>query len=145
MENLLCVLCTAEYRKTVLLSCLHSYHKRCFKKWIKKRKFCPLCRYQRGFFNKQTIYFFFFQGRSAATKGERLDDFNIFYLRKFFFIPMIVYHTKHSCFVTTIFVWTFWIIQSFEVCSYYLYIKISWATFMKAVFLTITSYIRTSI
>jgi hypothetical protein len=43
-ETNLCTIClTAEQRTVVELGCGHAYHRRCAKRWLRKRLTCPLC------------------------------------------------------------------------------------------------------
>lgn len=43
-EEFLCVICQELFVKAHSLSCSHSYCKQCITDWMKKNKFCPMCR-----------------------------------------------------------------------------------------------------
>lgn len=43
-----CIICLEKYNindKIVRLNCNHVYHKNCIKLWFKKKKTCPICRF----------------------------------------------------------------------------------------------------
>ena len=44
-----CTICITEFEigdKKSTLPCLHSFHSNCFEKWIKKKKYCPICKFK---------------------------------------------------------------------------------------------------
>ena len=44
-----CTICITDFEigdKKSTLPCLHSFHSNCIEKWIKKKKYCPICKFQ---------------------------------------------------------------------------------------------------
>ena len=44
-----CTICLTDFEigdKKSTLPCLHSFHSNCIEKWIKKKKYCPICKFQ---------------------------------------------------------------------------------------------------
>ena len=42
-----CMICLDEFKngqKSIILPCIHIFHSECIKNWMKREKFCPLCK-----------------------------------------------------------------------------------------------------
>ena len=47
--NKSCMICLEEFKskeKVVALPCLHLFHKKCIKKWMERKKECPVCKFE---------------------------------------------------------------------------------------------------
>jgi len=48
-DNNKCTICLSDFEigdKNSILPCLHNFHSYCIEKWIKSKKFCPICKFQ---------------------------------------------------------------------------------------------------
>ena len=48
-SNKSCVICLEEFHsreKVTALPCFHYFHTNCIKKWIQKKTFCPVCKFE---------------------------------------------------------------------------------------------------
>ena len=46
-DNKRCVICYEDFKdndESIFLPCFHVFHKKCIKKWLKYKDFCPLCK-----------------------------------------------------------------------------------------------------
>ena len=51
-NNSKCSICLCEFEideEKSILPCLHCFHFNCIEKWIKRKKYCPICKYQLSF------------------------------------------------------------------------------------------------
>ena len=47
--NRSCTICLEDFvvnEKVVALPCLHYFHKKCIKKWMERKKECPICKFE---------------------------------------------------------------------------------------------------
>ena len=52
--NIICTICLSEFEigeKKSTLPCMHSFHCNCIERWIKKKNYCPICKFKISFEN----------------------------------------------------------------------------------------------
>lgn len=53
-DNIRCTICLSEFEigeKKSTLPCMHSFHCNCIERWIKKKNYCPICKFKISFEN----------------------------------------------------------------------------------------------